>query len=107
MLEGVGVCVIRKWFDIISDHKIGLRERMFRISTAICMVALIFTLPMGRNILNYVILVVSLAAISLIVRVSIRKGRGTPACAMNSVTADSAQARKSICRTAYTAIPAL
>ena len=46
-----------------------LYERMFRIATVICMVALIFTLPMGRNILNYVILVVSLAAISLIVRV--------------------------------------
>jgi DegV family protein with EDD domain len=74
-LEGVGISVIKKWFDIISDHTISLYERMFRIATVICMVALIFTLPMGRNILNYVILVVSLAAISLIVRVSIRKGR--------------------------------
>ena len=67
--------MIKKWFDIISDHTISLYERMFRIATVICMVALIFTLPMGRSILNYVILAVSLAAISLIVRVSIRKER--------------------------------
>ncbi len=67
--------MIRKWFDIISDHKIGLRERMFRISTAICMVALIFTLPMGRSILNLILLAISLAAIAQIVRISIRKER--------------------------------
>ena len=67
--------MIKKWFDIISDHTISLRERMFRITTAICMVALIFTLPMGRRILNYVILAVSLAVIALIVRLSIRLGR--------------------------------
>ncbi|MEY8404300.1 DegV family protein [Oscillospiraceae bacterium 44-34] len=67
--------MIKKWFDIISDHKISLSERMFRIATAICMVALIFTLPMGRSILNIVILTVSLVTIASIVRVSIRKGR--------------------------------
>ncbi len=65
--------MIRKWFDIILDHKISLRERMFRISTAICMVALIFTLPMGRSVLNIFILVLSLAAISEIARFSIQK----------------------------------
>ncbi|GFI62318.1 signal transduction histidine-protein kinase BarA [Clostridiales bacterium] len=67
--------MIKKWFDIISDHKISLHERMFRIVTAICMVALIFTLPMGRSIINIVILVISLATIAVIVRVSIRKER--------------------------------
>jgi DegV family protein with EDD domain len=75
MLEGAGICVIKKWFAIISDHKISLSERMFRIATAICMIALIFTLPMGRSILNLVILAASLAVIAAIVRVSIRKGR--------------------------------
>ena len=67
--------MLKKWFDILYDHKISLRERMFRIVTAICMVALIFTLPMGRSVLNLVILAVSLAAIALIVRFSIRNGR--------------------------------
>ena len=66
--------MIKKWFTIISDHRISLRERMFRIATAICMVALIFTLPMGRRVLNYIILAVSLVAITVIVRLSIRKG---------------------------------
>ena len=67
--------MINKWLNIIFDHKIILRERMFRITTAICMVALIFTLPMGRSVLNLVILVVSLAVIAAIVRVSIRRGQ--------------------------------
>ena len=65
--------MIKKWFEIITDHSIGLRERMFRIVTSICMIALIFTLPMGRSSKNIVLLVVSLAAMALIVRVSIRK----------------------------------
>jgi DegV family protein with EDD domain len=68
-------CVIKKWFEIITDHRIGLHERMFRIITGICMIALIFTLPMGRSILNIVLLIVSLAAMALIVKFSIRKGR--------------------------------
>ena len=75
MLEGAGICVIKKWFSIIVDHKISLRERMFRIATAICMVALIFTLPMGRSALNLVLLMVSLAVIAVIVRVSIQRGQ--------------------------------
>ena len=99
--------MIKKWFEIILDHRISMRERMFRIVTLVCMIALVFTLPMGRRLLNIAILLASLLAMAAIVKISIRKGRGTPACAMNSVTADSAQARKSICRTAYTAIPAL
>lgn len=67
--------MIKKWFEIITDHRISLRERMFRIVTSICMIALIFTLPMGRSSLNIVILIVSLAAMALIVRYSIRKKR--------------------------------
>ena len=67
--------MIKKWFEIITDHRISLRERMFRIVTGICMIALIFTLPMGRNILNIALLLASLAAMALIVKFSIRKKR--------------------------------
>ncbi len=67
--------MIKKWFEIISDHRIGLRERMFRIVTSICMVALFCILPLGRSLLNMVILVASLVAMAAIVRISIRKER--------------------------------
>ena len=67
--------MIKKWFEIITDHRISLRERMFRIVTSICMIAMIFTLPMGRTILNIVLLLVSLVAMALIVKYSIRKRR--------------------------------
>ncbi len=67
--------MIKKWFEIISDHRISLRERMFRIVTSICMVALFCILPLGRSLLNMVILVVSLVAMAAIVRISIRKER--------------------------------
>ena len=40
--------MIKKWFEIITDHRISLRERMFRIVTGVCMIAIAFTLPMGR-----------------------------------------------------------
>ena len=52
-----------------------MRERMFRIVTVVCMIALVFTLPMGRQLLNIAILAVSLAAIATIAKISIRKGR--------------------------------
>ncbi|MDE7004480.1 MAG: DegV family EDD domain-containing protein [Oscillospiraceae bacterium] len=74
--------MIQKWLDILSDHKISMRERMFRIVTLICMIALVFTLPMGRSILNIVILVVSLTAIAMIVKISVRK-----ACIQTGATA--------------------
>ena len=67
--------MIRKWLEIIVDHRISLRERMFRIVTCICMLALMFTMPMGRNIWNILVMVVYLAAMALIVRFSIRKKR--------------------------------
>jgi DegV family protein with EDD domain len=65
--------VFKKWLELIFDHKISLRERMFRIATGICMVALIFILPMGRNLFNILLLIVSLIAIALIVKFSIQK----------------------------------
>ena len=67
--------MIKKWFKIISDHKISLRERMFRMVTCTCMVALIFILPMGRNIWNILLLLASLFAMAAIVKVSIQKER--------------------------------
>jgi DegV family protein with EDD domain len=65
--------VIKKWLEIVFDHHISLQERLFRVTTGICMVALFFILPMGRNPGNFIILAASLAAISLIVKFSIRK----------------------------------
>ena len=52
--------MIKKWFEIIFNHKISLRERMFRLVTGISMIALIFVLLMSRNLLSLFILVVSL-----------------------------------------------
>ena len=67
--------MIKKWFEIILDHRISMRERMFRIVTVVCMIALIFTLPMGRQVLNIAILAVSLLVMAMIVKISIRKRR--------------------------------
>ena len=64
--------MLKKWFEIIFDHRIGLRERMFRIVTGICMAALIIILAMGRSLINLLILAVSLVCISMIVKFSIR-----------------------------------
>ena len=66
--------MLKKWFEIVSDHKVSLRERMYRIVTGICMVALICILPMGKNIWNILLLAVSLIAMSMIVKFSIRRG---------------------------------
>ena len=68
-------CLIKKWFEIITDHRISLRERMFRIVTGICMIAVAFTLPMGRSIWNILVLAASLIAMAFIVKVSIQKKR--------------------------------
>ena len=66
--------MLKKWFEIVSDHKVSLRERMYRIVTGICMVALICILPMGKNIWNILLLAASLIAMSMIVKFSIRRG---------------------------------
>ena len=65
--------MIKKWLEIISDHRISLHERMFRLVTVICMLALVFTMPMGRTIWNILIMVVYLIAMMLIVKFSIKK----------------------------------
>ena len=48
----MGVDVLKKWLDIMFDHKVSLRERMFRLVTGISMVALVFILIMGRFTAN-------------------------------------------------------
>ena len=67
--------MIKKWFEIVSDHRISLRERMFRIVTGVCMIAIAFTLPMGRSIWNILIMVASLVLMAVIVKASIRRKR--------------------------------
>ncbi len=67
--------MIKKWLEIITDHKINLHERMFRLVTGICMLALLFTMPMGRTLWNILIMVIYLIAMALIVKFSIRKKR--------------------------------
>lgn len=65
--------VYRKWVEIIFDHKTSLRERMFRVITAVSMVALTFILLMGWHISNIILLLASLAYMSVVVRISIQK----------------------------------
>ena len=48
---------------------------MFRIVTGICMAALVFTMPMGRNIWNILLMAAGLVAMAQIVKYSIRKRR--------------------------------
>ncbi len=52
-----------------------MRERMFRIVTFICMVALMCMLFMVKTKLNLILLPISIAMIAVIVKVSIRKDR--------------------------------
>ena len=65
--------MLKKWFEIIFNHRLSLRERMFRVATSICMIALLIILPMGRNLVNLLILVASLVCMALAVKISIRK----------------------------------
>ncbi len=67
--------MVKKWFETIFDHKIKLRERMFRVATGICMLAAVCVLPMGRSIANILILAASLIFMAVVVKVSIQKGR--------------------------------
>jgi len=67
--------VIKKWFEIITDHRISLRERMFRLASGACMIALTFTLPMGRSLVNILLLMMGLTVIALTVKFSIRTRR--------------------------------
>jgi DegV family protein with EDD domain len=65
--------VYRKWVEIIFDHRISLHERMFRVITAVSMVALIFILLIGWHLSNIVILAASLVYMCLVVKISIQK----------------------------------
>ena len=62
-----------KWYEMFFDHKISLRERMFRVVTGICVVALIIILLMGRSLINLSILAASIVCIAAIVKISIHK----------------------------------
>ncbi len=67
--------MIKNWITVIFDHRVSLRERMFRIVTFICMVALMCLLFMVKTKLNLILLPISIAMIAVIVKVSIRKDR--------------------------------
>ena len=65
--------MFKRWLDIIFDHKISLRERMFRLVTGISMVALVFILLLGRFTANMIILPASLIYMYMVAKYSIRK----------------------------------
>ena len=65
--------MLKKWLEIIFDHRIGLRERMFRVVTGVCVLALIFILSLGRTWVNLLLLVLSLAVITAVAQFSIKK----------------------------------
>lgn len=67
--------MIKKWYEFIFDHRISLRERMFRITTGGCMIAASFALSMGKSAVNLFILAVSLVFMAVVVKVSIEKER--------------------------------
>ena len=65
--------MLKKWYDFIFDHRISLRERMFRITTGGCMIAATFALSMGNNVVNWLILAAGLVIMAAVVKVSIEK----------------------------------
>ncbi len=65
--------MIKKWFDSIFDHKVSLRERLYRISTDGCMIAATFALSMGRSVVNWVVLAASLIFMAAILKFSIQR----------------------------------
>ncbi len=65
--------MLKKWYEFIFDHRIRLRERMFRITTGGCMIAASFVLPMGKSVVNWFVLAVSLAFMAAVVKISIEK----------------------------------
>ena len=69
----MGVDVLKKWLDILFDHKTSLRERMFRLVTGICMIALIFILILGRFTANVFIMAGSIAFMYIAMKISIEK----------------------------------
>ena len=69
----LGVDMLKNWLEIIFDHKISLRERMFRLVTGISMIALVFILILGRFTANLIILPASLIYMYIVAKISIRK----------------------------------
>ena len=67
--------MLKKWFDRAFDHKLSLRERMFRLVTGISMIALVFILLMSRYAINLYVLAGSLVYIIVVLKVSIKKER--------------------------------
>lgn len=65
--------MIKKWYEFIFNHRISLRERLFRIATGGCMIAAVFVLPMGKSAANWLILAASLIFMAAVVKVSIEK----------------------------------
>ncbi len=65
--------MFKKWIELILDHRVSLKERMFRIVTGVCMIALAIILPMGRSLINVLILAASLFSITVIVKKSIQQ----------------------------------
>lgn len=65
--------MFKKWLEIIYDHKVSLRERMFRLITGISMVALVFILILGRYTANLFILPGSLIFMYVVAKFSIRR----------------------------------
>ncbi len=65
--------MIKKWYEFIFNHRISLRERLFRIATGGCMIAAVFVLPMGKSAANWLLLVASLIFMAAVVKVSIEK----------------------------------
>ncbi len=65
--------VYRKWVEIIFDHKTSLRERMFRVVTAIAMIALTFILLIGLHISNIFLLIAGLIYMSVVVKITIQR----------------------------------
>ncbi len=65
--------MLKKWFDKVFDHKLSLRERMFRLVTGISMIALVFILLMSRYSINLYVLAGSLIYMFVVLNISIQK----------------------------------
>lgn len=64
---------MEKWYQLIFDSRINLKERMFRVVAGISMIAMTLTMIMGRNINNLIILTISLIIMAVTIKISIQK----------------------------------
>lgn len=67
---------MEKWYQLIFDSRINLKERMFRVVAGISMIAMTLTMIMGRNINNLIILTISLIIMAVTIKISIQKQFG-------------------------------